>query len=205
MLINFLLDYSQDSSKVDKQIHPLPQSSYFNSNFSLIETVSIIFNDLCLSYSSSSRWFDLKINEISMLVNMDDQSLSDDLETDSLTRRKFFVARQIRLGIERFGSRLRAERQLVGTRLECNKIIEVAFESISVNYLFKYDFAKLLDHFLNLRKCLMLMHGITRLVSQSTAEISYDFWMSVKQLRLSVEDDPFEVIITNTDYWHGIN
>lgn len=156
-----------------------------------------------------------------MLVNMDDQSLCDDLcddetrtppttsnsataingcvgsenpsDSSSLTRRKFFSARKMRVTLDHKSERLLAERKLVGTRVTQNKLAEASFDTISVNYLFKYDFAKLLDHVLNLRKCLMLMHGYVRRKKSESDALSYDFLMSVKQLKLSVEDDPFEV------------
>lgn len=55
MLINFLYDYSQDASKVDKPLNPAPQATYFNSNFSLVETVSVILSDVCFSYSNLNK------------------------------------------------------------------------------------------------------------------------------------------------------
>lgn len=158
-----------------------------------------------------------------MLVNMDDQSLSDEFVVDdearasittttsnttpingsgdnssdssSLTRRKFFSARKMRITLDHKSERLLAERKLVGTRVAQNKLAEASFDTINVNYLFKYDFAKLLDHVLNLRKCLMLMHGYVRKKKSELDSLSYDFYMSVKQLKLSVEDDPFEVFL----------
>lgn len=217
MLVNIMLDYSQDSSKVEKPIQPAPQVTYFNSHFSLVETVSIILNDVCLAYSSSPRWLDLRIDELSMLANMDDQSLNDyfvprdddnrlhedntddgnengnnnSTDQDSLKRRrKFFVARRMRLVLDRASERLTAERRLLGTECAQNKLAEIAFDSIHVNYLFQYDFAKLLDHVLNLKKCLYLMHGYKK---RQSPELSYDFCMSVKHVKLCVEDDPFEV------------
>lgn len=201
MLVNFMLDYSQDASKVEKPLNTTPQVSYFNSHFSLVETVSIILNDVCLAYSSGPRWLDVQIDEVSMLANMDDQSLSDalasnedaavNLTTDnSLKRRKFYVARRMRLVLDKASERLAPERRLIGTQVGQNKLAEIGFDSIVVNYLFQYDFAKLLDHFLNLRKCLYVMHGYTK---QRSVELSYDFLMNVKQLKLCVEDDPFEV------------
>jgi hypothetical protein len=55
MLINFLYDYSQDASKVDKPLNPAPQATYFNSHFSLVETVSVILSDVCFSYSNLNK------------------------------------------------------------------------------------------------------------------------------------------------------
>lgn len=196
MLVNLLLDYSQDSSKIDKPLQPAPQVAYFNSHFSLVETVSIILNDVCLVYSSAAHWLDLRINDVSALVNMDDQSLCGD-QTSELKRRQFFAARRFRIALDRANDRLSAERKLMGAKDPHNKLAEVKIDSLSVNYLFKYDFAKLLDHLLNLRKCLMLMHGIVRdhRNRPTASELSYDIFFSIKQIRLSVEDDPFEVMM----------
>lgn len=209
MLVNFLFDYTQDSSKLSTKSTTTSQQTsatsvtYFNSHFNLIETVSIILNDVYLSISNhDAKKFDFCIAEVSMFINTDDQSLNDEVsdinDDDSLdkaTRRKFFSTRKLRITLDRKSERLLAERKLLETKVAQNELLEVSFDTIVANFLYKYDFAKLFDHVLNLRKCLLQMHKREKIKDYSgdLKTLSYDFWLSVKQIKLTVEDDPFEV------------
>lgn len=208
MLVNFLFDYSQDSSKVDAS-RPVntPGVTYFNSNFSLIETLSIILNDVLVSRATDGK-FELYIGEVCMFINVDDQSLYSLLNEDehaspaddslSTTRRnKFFQATTFTVcSSNRPSDRLLAERKLLNTQLESNRLVDVNANLIVVNFLFKYDFAKWIDHTLNVRKCLLSMHDVRRspaALDADTTPVSSDFTLQVRQFKMIIEDDPFEV------------
>lgn len=195
ILVNFLFDYSQDSSKVE--CADTTSLKYFNSNSLLIETVSIILNDAYLSLNSNPYEFNLSINDISMFTNVDDQSLTF-VENDEYTfnpspyRRKFFHTNKFSLSYEHFNDFLTSERRFLNTQIAKNKLLSVNFDLIYINFIFSYNFAKLIDHLLNLRKFLLKIHN--RVKEKSNQEpLSCDFLLIIKQLKLIIEDDPFEV------------
>ncbi len=59
-----------------------------------------------------------------------------------------------------------------------NKIIISIF---LINFLFNYDFAKLFDHWLNLRKCLLQMHNLTNKDRVDSIKISPDLSINIKK------------------------
>ena len=71
-----------------------------------------------------------------------------------------------------------------------NSCVTLAVDTLSVNYLFNTDFAKLVDHMLNVRKCLFKRE---KMPTTTATEPTSDLSLSVDSLVLSVEDDPFEV------------
>lgn len=165
ILLNFLFDYSMDSSKVDS-LNP-KQYRYFNSSFSLIETISMILNDFYVVYDSGNQ-FNLKVREISAFVNVDDQSLVglDDLDLNTLLRtatpasssmfyekkRQYFKAKNLNFSIKPYDETLIQERISVGASRDRNPTIAISYDSFALTFLYYYDFAKLFDHILNLNK-----------------------------------------------------
>jgi hypothetical protein len=227
MLVNFLFDYAQDSSKIG-QLQPPPTMNYFNSNFSLIETVSIILKDVFIAYSRrDNRQFDMNISELCAFINVDDQSLlsldnehqqqqeeddrkeedeREDLRTNNnnngedelcTRKRKFLHLAGLSACLTRHSERFLVERKMLNAQQAVNRLLEVTVNSALVNFLFSYDFAKLFDHILNLRKCLHLMHQSTPTPTKrqppDESLLSKDFSFNLKQLKLIIEDDPFEV------------
>ena len=209
ILINFLFDYQQDSSKT-----VLPSNltdglgpnviPYFNTAHptnSLIHTVSILLNSAY--FSKQSDTICASINDISVLINVDDQnifSILNSFNEDSCILhstsklREFIKIKQIEANyFTPEKSLLRLERQHLNTEQKLNHLVSVNFDILSLNFLFNYDFAKLFDHLLNLRKCLYIIHDKRPQVSNESNLISSDLLIKIKHFQMSIEDDPFEV------------
>jgi len=214
ILVNFYFDYQQDSSKV---IAPMTNNlsdgsapsatPYFNAAHptnSLIHTVSIILNNAY--FHKQSDTFRANINDISVLINVDDQnifSIMNSFNEDSCILhstsklREFIKIKQI--SVDSYTpekSLLVLERKLLVTDQKLNRLISVNFDLLNLNFLFNYDFAKLFDHLLNLRKCLQTIHDIQSPPQACKLElnsISPDLMLKIKQFQLNIEDDPFEV------------
>ena len=214
ILVNFLYDYEKDSSKIVSQ--PLKQDSkviYFNTsnqNSHNINTLSIILNNFYMCYDNQQKYFSLNVDDITMFINVDDQNICSMLfsrhddgnenemadENSSPNKRKVFHAKKfnfVYLGEEsNQPNLLKYERDLLECKQNHNRSIMVKFELFSINFLFNYDFAKLFDHWLNLRKCLIQMHNLTKTVDDNN-KISPDLAINIKKFQLIIEDDPFEV------------
>jgi hypothetical protein len=213
ILVNFYFDYQQDSSKVSAPItNNLSDGSapsatpYFNAAHptnSLIHTVSIILNNAY--FYKQSDTFGANINDVSVLINVDDQnifSIMNSFNEDSCILhstsklREFIKIKQIRVdSYTPEKSLLALERKLLVTEQKLNRLISVNFDLLNLNFLFNYDFAKLFDHLLNLRKCLQIIHD-KKTPPQACIElnsISPDLMLKIKQFQLNIEDDPFEV------------
>ncbi|CAF0888712.1 unnamed protein product [Brachionus calyciflorus] len=190
ILFNMLFDYSQDSSKKEFLEPPKTQSyKYFNSNFKLVDSLSFFLNNFYFAYTRDN--FNLSLNEITVFTNTDDYSLLD----NDLKKRKFIHIYKLNIFTDEKSDYLLNERTILGTRIVKNKILFSNFDLIYVNFLFSYDFAKLIDHVLNLRKCLYKIHEIPakKILLNPEDGLSPDFFLNLKQLKLVIEDDPFEV------------
>jgi hypothetical protein len=231
ILVNFLFDYSQDSSKVVVgDARPIQTPLYFNATpphltSYLIHTVSIILNNAFFKSTSSRASFkslildtdaySLNINDVSLFINVDDQNINENEPGETQFRsenqedvlnscsimqsanklRKFIYIKNFSLSsASPPNSPLIQERKMLNTKQELNRSATYKNDLFHVNFLFNYDFAKLFDHLLNLRKCLMLIHSKNKPPpNETSAQISSDLLISIKQFKLAIEDDPFEI------------
>lgn len=214
ILINFLFDYSQDSSKDECKVENSPVSCY--------QTVSIILYDTFLSLSNiyDAR---LNINEITMFVNADDQNIFSNptkSSTDSKSefndlngeenveqnqsienlsmenyqqpnKHQFFYAKNFVMSIITNDPTLEYEREMLKTAVNLNTLMAFKFDIFKVNFIHDYNFAKLIDHVLNLKKCLVKIHAYSR--DPNSTILSWDLQIHIKKFRLVIEDDPFEI------------
>ena len=86
-------------------------------------------------------------------------------------KRKSFQTSNLRVSLEPessnsdTSSKLRQERKLASASFERNGAVSVKFDLILFNFLYNYDFAKLIDHALNLRKTVHQMYNYKKVVN----------------------------------------
>ena len=194
ILVNFLFDYSQDSSKkLSLRDQDSGNYRYFNSNIKLIDTLSFTLNKFYYFYSN--KMFNLNISEVCSFVNTYDlMSMYPNTSNDSKSH-IFLHAHNISVCTDDQNDYLLAQRQNVKTQILKNKILFAKFELVHLIFLFQYDFAKMIDHILNLRKVLYKIHQVApkKIELNPKEALSVDFVLSIKQIKLVIEDDPFEV------------
>jgi hypothetical protein len=122
--------------------------------------------------------------------------ISDECEeTTNPTKLKCFHAKRFHFTYSEQGNEcLKYERYLLGTKVKLNPAYQIKFDLILVNFIYNYNFAKLIDHVLNIRKCLFVMHSWDLSNGENNEKpLSADFLLCVKKFQLIIEDDPFEV------------
>ena len=109
-------------------------------------------------------------------------------------KRQFFTAKSLTISIVNDCKTLEFERRALNTDCALNRLTSVSLEFLKFNFIFDYDFAKLIDHILNLKKCLFKIHFEKAVNGASElAPLSTDLLINVKKLTLVIEDDPFEI------------
>ncbi|RNA29620.1 UPF0378 protein KIAA0100-like, partial [Brachionus plicatilis] len=194
ILLNFLFDYGQDSSKRSSLKNKDSENyRYFNSNLKLIDTLSLTLNNFYYFYTKNK--FNLNIDKVCAFVNTHDHMLLYSAANQESHGRTFLQANKISIYTDDQSDYLENERQNVSCKILKNKILFSKFELVHLVFLFEYDFAKMIDHILNVRKVLYKIHQVApkQMVLSAEGPLSVDFVLSVKKLRLVIEDDPFEV------------
>jgi hypothetical protein len=190
--MNLNLDYAQDSTKANDFNNQMMTKStstktvYFNSKFLFIESVSIVLSDFYLNIKNNNE-FDSSMSEISMFINANDNK-----------KEQFFEIQNFKVDLKSFDKHLSQERKSIEMlcSLDSNRTISYEIDSIQVQFLFGYDFAKLIDHLLNLRKCIYKMHNLSKKepkLIEPLSTLSYDFILKLGKFKIVIEDDPFEV------------
>ena len=214
ILINLEFDYKQDSSKKSAtDSFYLPTTTISDTctrqAYSAldIQIVSIVLTN---PYMSLTNQDELKVNfkEVSMFVNpshcsefFTDAELSSSesllkqrLQNDS-NKRQFLTIKSFEINKQNESNLLSYERLLLNTATKSNRLTLVNMEHLSLNFIFNYDFAKLIDHVLNVRKILHKIHNIItdKRNLMQPRPISSDLMVNIKRLQLTIEDDPFEI------------
>ena len=77
-------------------------------------------------------------------------------------KRRFFYAKNFVMSIVAEDPTLVFERSSLGTAVKLNTLLKLHFELFKINFIHDYNFAKLIDHVLNLKKCLVKLHSFSR-------------------------------------------
>ena len=182
ILVNFLFDYSQDSSKC------IPSTAC------PIQTVSFILYDFYYGYNSLTTDYCISSTEISAFINADDQNISSenvtDEESETETNQKtFFRAKMFKINKIYNDKTLQVERKMLNTKDKLNTLTTVSFDLFNVIFIYDYDFAKLIDHVLNLRKCFKLILKVILVISLISSEFKnkYGFIKNIKKYLLNLK------------------
>ena len=134
-----------------------------------------------------------------MFVNADDQNIIENEENDEVIitpdattdsphepaannshsncqqqphKRQFFHAKNYLLSIIQDDPRLEYERETLKTVARVNDLLSMTYDLFKISFIHDYNFAKLIDHILNLKKCLQKIH-LTKTMSDAAPRDRY--------------------------------
>ncbi len=166
----------------------------------------------------------LHIADVSAFVNADDQNIIETNQNSPIThittnqpdhshftntftcnngtdhhfqqpsKRQFLNIKNIMVTLLQDDSTLEYERDWLKTTARLNTLLSLNSDLFKINFIHDYNFAKLIDHILNLKKCLLLIHSIEKRIDVNIeSPLTWDILIKIAKFQLTIEDDPFEI------------